>query len=82
MSGPASRSPQEGRYAINTIKFLRLSVIIILSSLCILTGFNIKYAEARREIVESGKELKGIAFDEFWEKCRRKGKSGPETNYI
>jgi hypothetical protein len=39
-----------------------------------LTCFNIKYAEARREIIESGKELKGIAFDEFWEKVQDEGK--------
>ena len=42
--------------------------------MCILTGFNIKYAEAKREIIESGKELKGIAFDEFWGKVQDEGK--------
>ncbi len=39
-----------------------------------LTGFNVRYAEARREIIESGKELKGISFDEFWSKARDEGK--------
>jgi hypothetical protein len=53
---------------------LRLSAIIILSSLFLLTCFNIKYAEAKREIIESGKELKGIAFDEFWAKVQDEGK--------
>jgi hypothetical protein len=48
--------------------------MIILSAVCILTGFNIKYAEAKREIIESEKELKGIAFDEFWGKVQDEGK--------
>jgi len=51
-----------------------LSVTVILSAACILTGFNVRYAEARRELIESGKELKGIHFDEFWEKVQDEGK--------
>jgi hypothetical protein len=39
-----------------------------------LTGFNVRYAEARREIVESGIELKGISFNEFWDKVQDEGK--------
>jgi hypothetical protein len=48
--------------------------MIILSAVCILTGFNVKHAGAKREIIESGKELKGIAFDEFWGKVQDEGK--------
>jgi hypothetical protein len=55
-------------------KVLRLSVVIILSAVYMLTGFNTRYAEARRALIESGKELKGIPFDEFWEKARDEGK--------
>jgi hypothetical protein len=39
-----------------------------------LAGFNVRYAEARQEIIESGKELKGISFDEFWGKVQDEGK--------
>lgn len=52
----------------------RLSVMIILLTACILADFNIRYAEARREIIESGKELKGISFNEFWENVQDEGK--------
>ena len=55
-------------------KAFRLSIVIILSAACILTGFNARYAEARKELIESGKELKGIPFDEFWEKVQDEGK--------
>jgi hypothetical protein len=55
-------------------KALRLSFTIILSVVCILACFNVRYAQARREIIESGKELKGISFDEFWEKVQDEGK--------
>ena len=55
-------------------KTFRLFATIILSAVCILTGFNIRYAEARREIIESGIELKGISFDEFWDKVHDEGK--------
>jgi hypothetical protein len=55
-------------------KALRLSVMIVLSVPCILACFNTRYAEGRQELIESGKELKGIPFDEFWEKVRDEGK--------
>jgi hypothetical protein len=55
-------------------KAFRLSVAIIISAACILTGFNIRCAQARREIIENGKELKGISFDEFWNKVQDEGK--------
>jgi hypothetical protein len=55
-------------------KAFRLFVTITLSATCILTGFNIRHAEARREIIESGIELKGIPFNEFWDKVHDEGK--------
>jgi hypothetical protein len=56
------------------LKAFRLSIAIILSAACMLTSFNIRYAEARQEIIESGKELKGISFNEFWDKTQDEGK--------
>jgi hypothetical protein len=55
-------------------KAFKISVMIILSTACILAGFNVRSAGARQEIIESGKELKGISFDEFWGKVQDEGK--------
>ena len=59
---------------LRQFKVFKLSIILILPTVCMLSGLTTKYAEARRELVESGKELKGIPFHEFWENVRDEGR--------
>lgn len=55
-------------------KTFKQSFTIVISAICILSVFAVKHSEARRERIESGKELRGISFHEFWENVRNEGR--------
>ncbi len=55
-------------------KTFKQSLTIVMSAICILSVFTVKHSEARRELIESGKELRGISFHEFWENVKVEGR--------
>jgi len=55
-------------------KTFKQRFMIAISAICIVSVFAVGQSEARRELTEKGKELKGIAFHEFWENVRIEGR--------